>query len=144
MKDRVTAALKESMKARDAMRTSVLRMLLAEIQTLETSGQKSVDPAQAVAAYAKRLDKSIDEYTSLGQTEQVEKLKAEHAVAAEFLPQQLSAEQTEAVVDQVLADNPDLTARDMGKAMKIVMADHKGQVDGKLVQELVKGKLAQR
>ena len=144
MKAQITDALKQAMKARDAARTSVLRMLLAEIKILETSGRKNVDPALAVASYAKRLDKSIEEYTSLGQAERADALKSERAIVAEFMPTQLGPEETEALVDGILAEHADLTARDIGKAMKLIMADHTGQVDGKLVNELVRRKLAEQ
>ena len=144
MKTRISEALTKAMKARDAARTGVLRMLLAEIKTLETSGHKDVEPAFAVASYAKRLDKSIEEYASLGQADRAETLKAERAIVAEFLPKQLGPAETEAVVDAVLADNADLGPRDIGKAMKLIMAEHTGEVDGKLVNELVRRKLAER
>ena len=144
MKTQISDALKQAMKARDAARTSVLRMLLAEIKTLETSGRKDVDPASAVASYAKRLDKSIEEYTSLGQAERADALKAERAIVAEFLPKQLGPDDTEAVVDAALAEHAELGPRDIGKAMKLIMADHKGEVDGKLVNELVRRKLTER
>ena len=101
--------------------------------------EHALDPS-----YAKRLDKSIEEYTSLGQAERAEALQSERAIVAEFMPKQLGPEETEALVDGTLAEHADLTARDIGKAMKLIMAEHRGEVDGKLVNELVRRKLAER
>lgn len=126
------------MKAGRKQRVGVLRMLIAEINNACLAGREA---AGAVAAYGRRLEKSIAEYDKLGKADQVEQLKAEHAVVSEFLSQKLSDEETEALVDKTIAEEHLESAKDIGRGMKAIMSTHGPQVDGQKVMELLKQKL---
>ena len=139
MQAKIRSALNEAMKNRDTRRVSVLRMMMAELKLDDTSGQKS-DPVAALRSYAKKLARSAEEYAGLGKDDVACAAREELAVVEEFLPRTLSPEDTEALVDRILADH-DLGPRDIGQAMKLVMADHRDVIDGKTVQQLVKAKL---
>ncbi len=135
----LTDKLKAAMKAQDKTRTSVLRMVLAEIKVAEKSG-KDFKYSDIPKSYAKKLKKAIDEYKKLGSDDNVKALKEELTIVEEFLPEQMSDEELTKVVDEVLSSN-NFTGSDMGKAMGLIMKKCGDVVDGKKVQALVKEKL---
>ena len=138
MKEQVADAMKAAMKAGDKVRTSVLRMLLADIKNAELAGQEAMD---AVVAFGRRIEKSIEEYRRLGKDDEVAKLEAEHAVASEFLPAKLSEADLEAAVDKAIADENLASMKDFGRGMKAVMGALGPAADGKRVQAILKAKL---
>src|SRR3954454_14630684 len=142
MLDRIKDALKDSMKRRDADRTSALRMLLAEIGRVQATpaGAKS-DAQQVTQTYAKGLRKSAEEYRKLGETARAEAIERELKVVEEFLPQRLSPEETAAAVERILREHSITEPKQMGQAMKLVMGELGGQVDGREVQALIKSRL---
>ena len=139
IKDKITEALKVAMKAQDKLRMSVLRMILSEMQLLETSG-KEFKYIDAVKGYAKKLKKTIEEYERLKLPDKVNEIKAELAVVEEYLPKPMSDEDLGRVVTEVIEANK-FTSKDMGNAMKIIMGKYSDVVDGKRVQALLREKL---
>jgi len=139
IKEQIVEALKAAVKARQKERTSVLRMILAQIRNAEAASDKP-DYVTAVGAYAKRLRKSLSEYERLGQTEKATDLKKEIAIVEEFLPRPLSEEEIEKIVEEVIAAN-NFTRKDFGRTMKAVMERCKGAAEGKAVSRIVKEKL---
>ena len=82
---RLQEDMKSAMKAGNKERLGVIRMLLSDVKNIDLGPQK-ITEEQAVAAYAKKLKKSIEEYEKIGRGEEVTKLKAELAIAEEYLP----------------------------------------------------------
>ncbi len=142
MKERITRELKNAMKSRDKIRTSVLRMLLAEITNMEKSG-KEFECKDVVMGYAKKLKKTIEEYERLHIQDRVNACKSELTIVEEFLPKQMSDEELEKVVAEVV-ESEKLTSKDIGLAMKIIMSKYKDVVDGKKVQALVRNILTNK
>ncbi|GJQ59607.1 MAG: GatB/YqeY domain-containing protein [Candidatus Scalindua sp. AMX11] len=140
MKERITEELKVAMKARDTTRVSVLRMLLAEMTHLEKSGEEFVYQ-DVVKGYAKKLRKAIEEYKRLDVPDRVEANVAELAIVDEFLPKQLSDDELEKIVREVVTSE-NYTSKDIGLAMRTIMGKYKDVADGKKVQSLLKGILA--
>lgn len=140
MQSKIRAALTEAMKNRDKQRVSVLRMMMAQLSLVDASG-KEPDYLGALKSYAKKLTKTAEEYDGLGRADAAAAARQELTIVEEFLPRKLSDADTEALVDRVVAEN-ELGPRDVGKAMKLIMAEHRDVVDGKKVQELVKAKLS--
>jgi len=138
MKEKIQEAMRAAMKAGQKQRVGVLRMLIAEINNACLAGREA---AGAVAAYGRRLEKSIAEYDKLGQADRVEQLKAEHAVVSEYLPQRLSDEETETLVEKTIAQEGLESVKDVGRGMKAIMSTHGPRVDGQKVMELLKQKL---
>ncbi len=139
-KEKIAEALKSAVKARDKLRTSVLRMVLAQIKDTEAASDKP-DYLAAVGGYAKRLKKSVSEYERLEQPEKVADLKEEIAIVEEFLPKPFSEEEIERIVEEVIAAN-NFTLKDFGRTMKAVMETCKGAAEGKVVSRIVKEKLS--
>jgi len=140
MKDRITKELKNAMKSQDKLRMSVLRMLLADITNMEKSG-KDFECADVVRGYAKKLGKTIEEYKRLNVQDRVDSGMAELAIVDEFLPKQMSDDELEKVVTEIIESQK---PKDIGSAMKIVMGKYKEVADGKKVQALVRNLLLKK
>ena len=121
---------------------SVLRMLLADITNMEKSS-KEFEYMDVVKGYAKKLKKSMEEYERLQIQDKVDAYKEELAIVEEFLPRQMSDEDLERVVAEII-ESEKLTSKDMGLAMKIIMGKYKDVADGKKVQALVKNILLKK
>lgn len=91
VKERVTEELKCAMKAQDKLRTSVLRMVLADIKIADTSGKPKdqIDYVEVVRGYYKKLKKTREEYEKLHLPDKVKELDGEIAIVEEYLPKQL-------------------------------------------------------
>lgn len=142
LKERITEELKSAMKAQDKLRTSVLRMILADIKIADTSGKPKdqIDYVDVVRGYCKKLKKSREEYEKLHLPEKVKELDGEIAIVEEYLPKQLSDDEIQKIVNEVIETN-NYTAKDMGVAMKLIMSKYGGEVDGKKVQTYLKERL---
>ncbi|GJQ22321.1 hypothetical protein BIY37_10520 [Candidatus Brocadia sapporoensis] len=142
LKERITEELKSAMKAQDKLRTSVLRMILADIKIADTSGKPrdQIDYVDVVRGYCKKLKKSREEYEKLHLPEKVKELDREIAIVEEYLPKQLSDDEIQKIVNEVIETN-NYTAKDMGVAMKLIMSKYGGEVDGKKVQTYLKERL---
>jgi len=138
--DQIRADLTESMKARNADRTSVLRMLQSafKYQQIELGHELSDEDALVVVrkAVKQRLD-SIDQFTKGNRPELAAKEAAEMEILKTYLPPELSDEELEKGVREIIVSTGAQSKKDMGKVMKEASAKYKGQVDGKKIQELV-------
>jgi hypothetical protein len=134
VKERITKEIKDAMKSGDKLRVSVLRMLLADIINVEKSG-KDFKHIDVIKGYAKKLKKTTEEYERLHIKDKIASYNEELKIVEEFLPKQMSDEELEKVVTELIElEKP----KDIGSAMKIVMGKYKDIADGKKVQALVK------
>jgi len=142
LKERITEDLKVAMKAQNKLRTSVLRMMLADIKIADTSGKPKdqIDYVEVVRGYCKKLHKTREEYERLNLPDKVKDLNGEIAIVEEYLPKQLSDDETKRIVCEVVEVNK-FTVKEMGAAMKLIMSKHGGLVDGKKVQMYLKEKI---
>ena len=131
--------MKAAMKAGDRDRLGVIRMMLSDVRNIDLDPKKPT-AEQAVEAYAKRLRKSLEEFQKLGKDAEVAKLRAEIAVAEEYLPKKASREETERLVDAFLAATP-FTAKQAGQAVGAFMKQHGAAVDAGTVNQIIKAKL---
>ena len=134
VKERITKEVKDAMRSGDKLKVSVLRMLLADIINVEKSG-KDFKQIDVIKGYAKKLKKTIEEYERLHIKDKIVSYNEELKIVEEFLPKQMSDEELEKVVTELIeSEKPE----DIGSAMKIVMGKYKDIADGKKVQALVK------
>ncbi len=142
LKERVAEDLKSAMKAQDKLRTSVLRMILADIKIADTSGKPrdQIDYVEVVRGYHRKLKKSREEYERLHLPEKVKELDGEIAIVEEYMPKQLSDDEIKKIVHEAVETNR-FTVKEMGTAMKLIMSKHGSAVDGKKVQMYLKEKL---
>lgn len=146
LSERISQDIAAAMKARDAARLSPLRMVKAAFMNAEVSKGRALEDAEAqqvLASLIKQRRDSIEQFTSGGRMDLVEKEKGEIAVLEQYAPPAASAEQIEQAVDAAITETGASSAKDMGRVMKAVMSALAGSsVDGKVVNELVRKKLA--
>ena len=115
-------------------------MLLSDVKNIDLA-PKPITAEETVAAYGKKLRKSIEEYEKLGKPDEVRKLKFEISVVDEYLPKKASTGDTEKLVHEFLAKNP-FTEKQFGQAMGAFMKAHGSSVDPALANQLLKKSLA--
>jgi uncharacterized protein len=131
--------MKQAMKAGEKDRLTVIRMLISDVKNIDLQPNK-ITEEQAVAAYAKKLKKSAEEYEKIGKPDEVAKLKSELAIVESYLPKKAGAEDTEKLVDAFLAANS-FTEKQMGQAMGLFIKQQGGNVDPAVANALLKKKL---
>jgi len=146
--ERITQDLTSAMKAKDAARTSTLRMTKAAIVNKEIDKHGALDDAEAVRVVqglVKQREDSASQYATAGRPELAEKEQAEIAVLKAYLPAEVTDVEIASAVDKAVAATGASSPKDMGKAMKAVLAElatSGKSVDGKRVSEAVKKKLS--
>ncbi|HEY2586810.1 MAG TPA: GatB/YqeY domain-containing protein [Tepidisphaeraceae bacterium] len=131
--------MKAAMKGGDKNRLSVIRMLISDVKNIDLA-PKPTTAEEAVAAYGKKLRKSLDEYQKLGKAAEVEQLKFEIGVVENYLPKKASPEETEKLVEAFLA-NQSFTEKQVGQAMGAFMKAHGGEVDASVANQLLRKKI---
>jgi uncharacterized protein YqeY len=146
LKDKIIADMTAAMKAKDAARTSTLRMLKAAIvnRQIEKGGELDDEElSKLLRSQVKQRRDSVEQYQKAGRQELVEKETAEIAVIESYLPQAASPEEIEQAVVAAVAETGATSMKEMGALMKAAMARLAGKnPDGRLVSETVKKKLA--
>lgn len=140
--DDVSAQLKEAMKARDKVRTTALRSIRAGlIEAMKADGSDTVSDEAATTLLrrlAKQRTESIEAYEAGGREELAAQEREELAVIEAFLPKLADEATTRAWVQEAIAKTGAESMRDMGKVMGVLMGAHKGELDGKLANGIVK------
>jgi uncharacterized protein len=137
--------MKEAMKSRNTLRLSVIRMVISSVKNRDIELRRELNDSEitdAIVSLCKQRRESIRLFKEAGRQDLVEKEEAELALMQEFLPQQLTREELESLVDKAIAETAATSGKDMGKVMKALQPQVSGRADGKLVSEVVKQKLA--
>lgn len=152
LRDRLNAALKDAMKAREADRTSTLRLINAAIKDRDIAArvgdgatEDGVSEAEIMAILGKMVkqrQESARIYEEGGRLELAEKELAEVKVIEEYLPRQLTAAEVAAAIDAAIAETGAGSIRDMGRVMAALKTRHTGQMDFGAVGPMVKDRLA--
>jgi hypothetical protein len=144
--DRLTQDIGAAMKARDQLRLSALRMAKAALMNATVSKGRDLEESetqQVLASLIKQRRDSIDQFRAAGRTDLVERETAEIAVLERYAPPAASPDEIERVIAAAVAETGASSPKDMGRVMKAVMSAFSGKtVDGKVVNELVRKKLA--
>lgn len=144
--DTITAAIADAMREHDTTRLSTLRMLKAALMNRSVEKKRDLDEAeslQVVQSLVKQRKDSIEQFIGGGRQDLAAKEAAEITILETYLPPAIDPATLEAAVVSAIADTGATSPKDMGKVMKAVMAAFGGQtIDGKVVSELVKRKLA--
>jgi len=115
-------------------------MLISDVKNIDLQPKK-LSEEETVAAYGKKLRKSMEEYEKLNKAEEVSQLKKELAIVEEYLPKRASGADTERLVDEFLSKNT-FTEKQFGQAMGAFMKAHGAQVDPGQANALLRKKLA--
>jgi uncharacterized protein YqeY len=141
VREQMTAAL----RAGDKVRLGALRMLSAAITNREKEVLHELDDdevREVAAREVKKRAESIEAFESAGRTELADKERAEREVLQPFAPEQLSDAAVDALIDEAMSATGATSMQEMGKVMGAVMASAKGKVDGSVVQQKVRERLA--
>src|SRR5689334_18223113 len=139
LRERLTAEMKDAMKSRDTLRLSTIRMVLSTVKNREIDARRELDEreiTEAIVSLCKQRRESIRLFKEAGRQELVDKEEAELAVMQAFLPQQLTREELESLVEKAIAETAASGGKDMGKVMKALQPSVSGRADGKLVSEV--------
>lgn len=144
---RILEDLKTAMKAGDAERLSVLRMLNASLKnkSIEKKGKgqpeelTDEDVIEVLGKEAKKRKESAEAFINGGRADLAEKEKKELTIVEVYMPEQMSAEAVRAAAEKIIAGLSDTS--NFGVVMKAVMAELKGKADAKIVSEVVKAKI---
>ncbi|MBW4460891.1 MAG: GatB/YqeY domain-containing protein [Nodosilinea sp. WJT8-NPBG4] len=149
LKDRISDDIKTAMKAKEKVRLetvrSIKKVILEKESLVRPSGQDELTADQeleVLTQLAKQRKDSIEQYQKAGRDELAAQEAEELAIIEEYLPQQLSDAEVEAVIDDLIAQTGASLPKNMGKVMGPAMQQLKGRADGGKVQALVKAKLA--
>jgi len=145
LRDRFTDAMKEAMKSRQAQRLSTIRMVLAAVQERSIAERVDALPEDEILGLLGKMIKQREEsaatYESGGRPELAAGEREEITVIREFMPRQLSPEETRAAVAAVIAETGAASLKDMGKVMAALKERHAGSMDfgkaGAAVKELL-------
>lgn len=147
-KQQLKDQLKESMLAKDELRTSVLRFVLSGITYYEINkggaGYEATDEdvMAVIQKEVKQRRDSIEQFENAGRQDLADKEKAELNILQTYLPAQMGEEEVRKLVEEAVATTGATTQQDMGKVMGALMPKVKGKADGGLVSRLVKEALS--
>lgn len=137
-------SLKDAMRSNDAVRKSTLRVALASIKEAEVMKRGELDDAAVLSLLQKEVksrQEALAEAEKANRADLVENAKAEMKVLEGFLPQGLSEQELEQIVQAAISEVGASTPADMGKVMKAVLPKVQGRADGSQVSQLVRTKL---
>ncbi|MDH3674749.1 MAG: GatB/YqeY domain-containing protein [Anaerolineae bacterium] len=140
-KAQIDTDLRNAMRSGDRLRTDTLRGLKSAIKYAEIEAGGELDEQDllgVIAKQAKQRRDSIDEFEKAGRTDLVEQETAELAIIEQYLPAQMSEAEIQAKAEAVISELGVTDQKGMGLVMKQLMADLKGQADGKLVSNIVR------
>ncbi len=141
LKEKLLEDLKESMKEKNTVRKNVVQMVRAAILQVEKDKQIEVSDDQIVEIIAKESKKrkdSIPDYEKSGRQDLIEQIKQEISILDEYLPEQLSLEEVEAKVKEIINELGASSMKDMGIVMKTAKEKLGASADGKTINEVAK------
>ena len=144
LKNQITEDMKSAMKAGDKDRLKTVRLIMAAIKQVEVDKRVELDDAGVLAVLDKMVKQRRDSVTQFekgGREDLAAIEKAEIEVLADYLPEQLSAEELAALVDEVIVATGAEGMRDMGKVMGQIKAKAAGRADMGAVSAAVKERL---
>jgi uncharacterized protein YqeY len=148
LKEKLQSDLTDAIRSRDEVKSGTVRMLLAAITTEEVAGKAArvLNDAEIITVLsreAKKRREAVEAYTQAKRDDLANKEKAEAAVIALYLPEQLSEDQIKQMITEAIAKTNAAGPAGMGLVMKELQPKIAGKADGGLVSTLVKAALAQ-
>lgn len=145
LKEKLLEDMKVSMRDKLVIRKNVIQMVRAAILQVEKDKQIELNDDQIVEIIAKESKKrkdSLSDYERSGRTDLIDQINEEIKILAEYLPEQLSKEELEKIIEEIIVKENATTIKDMGKVMKAAKEVVGAKADGKTINEIVKEKLS--
>lgn len=145
LKEKLMEDLKSAMKEKNEIKKNTVTMIKAAILQIEKDKQIQLDDTQIIDIISKEAKKRKDalvEFEKSGRQDLVDQTNEELKVIKEYLPEELSIEELEKIIEETIKEVNAVDMKDMGKVMQGVKAKTTGRADGKTINEIVKRKLA--
>jgi uncharacterized protein YqeY len=145
LRERVNEDMKAAMKAREQEKLAAIRLLLAAVKQREVDERVTLDDAGVISVVEKMIKQrrdSISQFEKASRQDLADKEKFEISILEDYLPQQLSPAEIEAIIAEAVAATGAKSAADIGKVMGVVKPRLAGRADMGKVSGLVKAKLA--
>ena len=142
---RIEEELKRARLARDDARRDALSLILSSLRSAQKELQRSLsadEELQVLQRERKKRAEAAEAYDAAGRDEQADAEEYELEVLEEFMPEPLSEEELEEIIDDVIAEVGATSIRDLGRVMADVMPQVSGRADGSTVSQFVREKLA--
>lgn len=138
--DQIRNDMTAAMKAQEKERLSVIRMLQTAIKNEQINVGHELSDEEAMTVIRKAVKQrqdSIEQYANAGRTELADKERSEMELLKTYLPPELSDDELESGLREIIASTGAASKKDLGKVMKEATARFKGRADGKKIQEMV-------
>ncbi len=145
MLDTIKADMKDAMRAKDKPRLQTVRLILSAVKQYEVDNREDVNEAELINILNKMVKQrkdSISQYQDAGRDDLAAVEIAELDIIQQYLPQQLSDQEVDTLIDEVIADLKPESMADMGKVMGVLKAKLSGRADLGQVSGKVRAKLA--
>jgi uncharacterized protein len=146
LSQRLEAAMRDSMRARDEQRTQTLRMAMAAAHNQKIAKRRDLTDDEVVEVLTRQVKQrreSIAMYRDGGREDRAVAEEAEAAILAEFLPQQLTEAEVEELARAAISETGASSPGDLGRVMGTLSPRTKGRADGRLVSDVVRRLLAE-
>jgi uncharacterized protein len=142
---RIEDELAAAMRDRDAARRDALRLILSNLRSAEKKLQRELNDQEELQVLQRERKKRVEAagaYRDAGNEERAAAEERELTVIEEFMPEPLSEDELETIIDDAIAESGATSMRDLGRVMADVMPQVAGRADGSAVSQLVREKLA--
>jgi len=147
MRDKLLQDLQQAMRVKDITRRDTLRLLRSALANAEIATGHPLDEAEemeVITQEAKRRRDAMNEYAPLGRQDLVEQAKTELTIIEEYLPRQMTRDELEVLVRQLVAELAMKDSKSVGEIMRHVMPRVKGRAEGRLVNDIVNDILSEK
>ena len=145
LKERLADDLKSAMKEKNVIRKNTVQMVRAAVLQFEKDNKVTLEDDGVLEVIAKQLKQrkdSLPDYEKSGRDDLIADLKAEMDVLMEYLPKQLTQDELEVIVKEIIEELGATTIKDMGKVMAAAKAKTVGRADGRMINEVAKALLS--
>lgn len=146
LNDRIMNDLKEAMKNKDSFKLGVIRMVKGAIQLEKINKKRDLNDEEVIDVISKQIKlrkDSINEFEKAGRNDLADTTKKEVEVLNEYMPEQLSSEEVNKIIDEAFLKLNPTSSKDMGLIIKEVSPKVKGRTDMGEVSKIIKDKLSQ-
>ena len=145
LKEKLLQDFKEAMKEKNELKKNTIMMVRAAILQIEKDTQKELNDDAILEILAKEIKKrkdSLEDIEKSGREDLIKQVNDEMAIIKAYLPEELSLEELEKIIEEVIVETGATSMKDMGKVMQAAKAKTAGRADNKVINEIVKKKLS--
>ena len=145
LKEKLLQDFKEAMKEKNELKKNTIMMVRAAILQIEKDTQKELNDDAILEILAKEIKKrkdSLEDIEKSGREDLIKQVNDEMAIIKAYLPKELSLEELEKIIEEVITETGATSMKDMGKVMQAAKAKTAGRADNKIINEIVKKKLS--